>query len=552
MHVLVEFLTKKGGGVAKDIAALFFVFATAFFLFLGRLPLLEPDEGRYAEIPREMLELGDFITPHLNYVKYFEKPPLHYWLNALSFTLFGRNEFAARLPAALLGLCGVLLVYHVGRRLFGRREGLFAALVLGSSLGYLLLGRMNIIDMTLSFCMTATLGFFLLAVQEGERRKGLYYHLFYLFAALTVLAKGLIGIVLPGGVIFFFLLITRRWRVLREMRLLTGSLLFLLVCAPWFILVSLKNPEFPRFFFIHEHFERFLTKVHGRYEPPWFFLPVLLVGMLPWIFFLPEVVRNLRRDWDSRKVFLVLWASVIFVFFSLSDSKLIPYILPVFPAIALLVGCALSDALGREDRGVRYQAVAAIAFLLIAGAGFLLYRFFAATPKISLLGAQLLGGIFFSGALLSLLALRTRNRVLLLLAFCLTGCLAGMSGLPVIFARQVEKKSTKVLARVVRERFRDVPTLVSYGNYRQDLPFYSGRRVIVAGNWGELEFGRTQESRQGWFLHLQAFNALWDSSEHVVTLMSRDDLARFRPVVKTPVTVVSGWGKTVLVSNRRQ
>ena len=189
------------------------MFGVAIFLFLGRLPLLDPDEGRYAEIPREMLELGDFITPHLDYVKYFEKPPLHYWLNALSFSLFGQNEFAARFPAALLGLCGILLVYHIGRKLFGRREGLYAALVLGTSIGYQIQARMNIIDMTLTFCMTASLGCILLAMQDEERRKGLYYHLFYLFAALAVLAKGLIGIVLPGMIIFLFLLLTI-WPVL--------------------------------------------------------------------------------------------------------------------------------------------------------------------------------------------------------------------------------------------------------------------------------------------------------------------------------------------------
>ena len=130
MKFFYDFLSRKEGSYGKDLSLLFLMFGVAFFQFLGTIPLIDPDEGRYAEIPREMLERGDFITPFLNYVKYFEKPPLHYWLNALSFSLFGENEFAARFPGALMGLMTVLLTYHVGRKLFGRREGLLAALIL--------------------------------------------------------------------------------------------------------------------------------------------------------------------------------------------------------------------------------------------------------------------------------------------------------------------------------------------------------------------------------------------------------------------------------------
>jgi 4-amino-4-deoxy-L-arabinose transferase-like glycosyltransferase len=296
MKQMLNFLTSKEEKTWKDLTFLLFMFGTALFQFLGRLPLLEPDEGRYAEIAREMLEKMDFITPHLNYVKYFEKPPLLYWLNALSLSMFGNNEFAARFPTALAGLSGILLTYHIGRKIFGRREGLLAALVLGTSVGYLAQARMNIIDMTLTFCMTATLGCFLIAAQDKEKRKGLYFHLFYLFAALTVLAKGLIGLVLPGAVIFFYIVLTRQWRLLREMRLASGVPLFIIVCVPWFILVSINNPEFARFFFIHEHVERFLTKVHNHYQPLWYFIPVLLGCMFPWSLFLPAAVLRLRKE----------------------------------------------------------------------------------------------------------------------------------------------------------------------------------------------------------------------------------------------------------------
>lgn len=549
MNAVTSFLVQKEGNAVRDMAVLMIVFGLFFMIFLGQLPLLEPDEGRYAEIPREMLERNDFITPHLNHVKYFEKPPLHYWVNACSLAAFGRNEFAARFPSALLGLGGVLLIYCVGRRIYGRREGLHGALILGSSLGYLVLGRMNSIDMTLTFCMSATLGFFLMAARDGESRKGLFYHLFYVFAALTVLAKGLIGIVLPGGIIFSYLLLTRRWRLLREMRLGSGILLFLAVCAPWFILVSLKNPEFPQFFFIHEHFQRFLTKVHKRYEPPWFFIPIILLGMIPWTFFLPEALRNLWQTRDHRKIFLTLWAGVIFAFFSASSSKLIPYMLPVFPALALLLGATISDAFDRDERSLRGYFLAAAAFLCVAGLGFVLYPQLTANPKIGVDGALAVGAVFLVGGFLSLLLLRKKRRELAMALICLASCVGGVIAPPVIFARAVEKKSTRELSRIIRERYPDVP-LVSYGYYRQDLPFYTGKRVIIAGSSGELEFGRLREKDPGWFIDPATFFSLWDSPRQVMTLIGRNDLILFQRVVKTPAHVVAEWGQTVLITNK--
>jgi len=361
MKFFTDFLTNRENSEKRDLAFLLSVFGVAFFQFLGRVPLIEPDEGRYAEIPREMLELGDFITPHLNYVKYFEKPPLHYWLNALSFKIFGENAFAARFPGALMGLLTVLITYHMGRRLFGRREGLLAALILGTSIGFIIQARIDITDMTLTCTLSAALAFFIMAAREGESRKGVYYHLFYFFAALAVLTKGLIGIVFPGAIIFLYMLSTRNWRLLKEMRLLTGIPLFLVVCAPWFIMVSLKNPEFPRFFFIREHFERFTTTVHHRKKGIWFFVPVLLGTMLPWSFFIPAAVRGVWRERQSAegktRLYLFIWVAFIFLFFSISDSQLEPYILPIFPALALL--CALMYIRTRESTSLFLLAVVA-------------------------------------------------------------------------------------------------------------------------------------------------------------------------------------------------
>lgn len=554
MKILSDFIANKEGDIRKDLAALFVVFGTALFQFLGRIPLLEPDEGRYAEIPREMLERADFVTPYLNHVKYFEKPPLLYWLNSLAFSVFGQNEFAARFFPALCGLAGILLTYFIGRKIYGRREGLLAAIILGTSVGYLAQARMNIIDMPLTFCMTATLGSFLLAAREGEKRSGLYYYLFYFFAALTVLTKGLIGIVLPGAVIFVYLAVSRRWRILREMKPVTGGILFVVVAAPWFVLVSARNPEFARFFFIHEHFERYLTKVHGHYKPPWYFIPVLLGCMFPWSLYLPSVFRGIWRERSEGKfaptLFLAIWASVIFGFFSLSDSKLIPYIIPVFPAAALLLGRTFAAVLDDGTEAIRYYARGAAVFIIVTAAALLLYPAVADNGKLDMRLFMVLGPILLAGGTASLLCLRRNSGRALFIALAAMSLLISLAGPPFVFGRLAERKAAPELARIVGRDFRQGDIVACYGWYLQGLPFYSGKRVVLVDYKGELEFGSVQGDNSQWFLDCPAFERKWNSQSRVFALVRDGDLGRLESGVKSPVRILGRTGGTVLVSNR--
>jgi 4-amino-4-deoxy-L-arabinose transferase-like glycosyltransferase len=551
---IVDFMVKREGKAWKDLCVLFLLFGTTLFQFLGRIPLLEPDEGRYAEIPREMLEKADFITPYLNHVKYFEKPPLLYWLNSLSFSIFGQNEFAARFFPALCGLLGILLTYHVGRKVYGRREGFLAAIVLGTSVGYIAQSRMNIIDIPLTLCMTATLGFFLLAVREGERRKDFYYYLFYISAALTVLAKGLIGVVLPGGVIVLYVAVARKWRIFREMRLVTGGLLFLLVAAPWFVVVSLRNPEFARFFFIHEHFERFLTKVHGHYKPAWYFIPVLLGCMFPWSLFLPAAFRRLwsrrNRAEESPTLFLAIWALVIFIFFSLSDSKLMPYILPVFPAVALLVGRTLSGFMEEGLRTARMDAhVTAISAFLL-GLGTFLYPILVRNSKLEIEAVIVLGSLLSIGGATAMVYMRKERAPDFVAALSAMSLLVAMAGPPFIFGRLAERKATPELAQIVKRNFREGDKIACYGWYQQGLPFYTGERVIVVGYKGELSFGSDQGDNAAWFLSPDDFNRLWDSHVRVFTLIKKTDMELLRTSVQTPVRILGLKGDKMIIANR--
>jgi 4-amino-4-deoxy-L-arabinose transferase-like glycosyltransferase len=553
MKFIGDFLGRKEGSYGKDLTLLAIVFGVAFFQFLGRIPLLEPDEGRYAEIPREMLERGDFITPFLNYVKYFEKPPLHYWLTALSFKVFGENEFAARFPGALMGLLSVLLACHAGRKLFGRRAGLLAAIILGTSTGFLVQARINLTDMTLTCTLSAALLFFILAAREGEARRGLYFHLAYAAAALAVLAKGLIGIVFPGAIIFLYQLLTRRWQLLREMRLLTGIPLFLLVAAPWFIAVSLQNPEFARFFFIHEHFERFTTKTHGRYQGPWFFIPVLAGTMLPWSFFIPAAVRGVWRERQTTggdaRLFLLIWATFIFLFFSKSNSQLVPYILPLFPPLALLMGHAFDRLFDREFRPLRGQSYSLTAVLLILGIGLIIYPHVARKEAFSDFGGIVMGGLFLAEGWLAFASCRRENLPALLATLCLGSYILGLIGPPFILTGIAEKKSLKELGLMVQKEAAPEALVATFG-VRQGLSFYARKRVIVVGDRNELEFGSRQGDQSAWFLDLESFGRLWDSPTPVFALLSADELESLRGIARTPPRIVAQQGKKLLIGNR--
>lgn len=491
---ITAFFYDRTAPARRDLLILAVTFGVLCFQFLGHFPLMEPDEGRYSEIPREMLERGDFITPTLNYVKYFEKPPLLYWLNSLSFAVFGQNEFAARFPCALAGLLTILFTYWLGRELLGRRVGAIAAVIVGTSAGFIALGRINLTDMPLTFCMTLCLGSFILAVRNKGEHKALYYYLFYVGAALAVLAKGLIGILFPGAIVFLFLLLRKRWRTLREMRLFTGILLFFLVAAPWFILVSMQNPEFPRFFFIHEHIERFLTKVHGRYQPIWYFVPILLGIMLPWSLFIPAA---LKKVWSERKAergeissWLAIWSLFIFIFFSRSNSKLIPYILPVLPPLAILVAVWFDSA---EEKGRVFRAN----FLTCAAA---------LTVTISLIASV------------------------------------------AVYSNLSQKKSSKTLALKVLELAAPDDLVASFG-YDQSLPFYTKRRTVVVGGMGELKFGSEQGDQSGWFINKEQFHKIWNSKQKVFVIINDKELEDLVLNAKKPPTIITQNRRKILVTN---
>jgi 4-amino-4-deoxy-L-arabinose transferase-like glycosyltransferase len=575
MRDLKSFARNGSGGWLRDLLVLAVCLGIPFFQYLGQLPLIDPDEGRYAEIPREMLERGDLITPTLNYVKYFEKPPLLYWINAASLKLFGLNEFAARFPSALCGLLTVLVTYVIGRKLYGRRTAIFSALILGTSVGFVLQSRIILTDMLLTFCLTAALGAFIVAVRrEGRRSRPLPWYLFYFFCACAVLTKGLIGMVFPAGILFFYFLLVRRWRLLSEMRLASGLLLFLAVAAPWFVAVSLRNPEFAHFFFIREHFERFTSTVHGRYQPFWFFVPVLLGTMLPWSFFIPGALVSAWRDRHHEEgrpgIYLLIWTVLIFLFFSKSNSKLVPYILPVFPPLAILIGHRIDQLSAGRGRELKGAALALGLVLLVLGAVGLAYtqlpqlipllkslrpgwadfmqQFVRPVPVVSTTAGIVLGGLFlFQG--IGTLKSAGRNPLRMFVVLCIGSFLLEILVPRLMMGELLRSESPRELALKAVELAGPETRMVTISPM-QAVSWYARRRVLVASERDELDFGSRQGDQSAWFPDPPALQALWVSKTHVLMFLSKKDLEYLRPMLK-PAPVIKGEnGQRLLISNR--
>ena len=548
-------------GVWRDLLLITLLFAIGYGVMLGNRALWQPDEGRYTEIPREMLLSGDFLTPHLDGVKYFEKPPLFYWLQAGSLRLFGLHAWSARLWPVLFSLFGCLAVYGAGRAWYGRGTGLAAAGVLATSLLYFFLGRAVILDLALTTLLSAAM----LALVQGVRtpvgpRRRNWFWAAYALMALATLTKGLIGFVLPGMVVAVWIVLLGEWRLLRSMYLPSGVLVFLLIAAPWHVWVSEVNPEFPYFYFVQQHFLRYLTDVEERYQPNWFFIPILLLGFFPWTLFLPQALRlNAAKLWARRHehretLFLLVWAVVVFGFFSLSHSKLVPYILPVFPPLALLVGRYVANA-DTASTGWRSGLLllaltnfaAAVSFMLMASGRW-------QSPGVlelhRLMGPALwlVAGAFALGMLAAVAVLRVPGRVRVL-AVVMASTLLIHQCFSYAMSRMDEKYTVKALALTLKPLLHPDDVVVSYSTYYQDLPLYLKRRITIVDWDNELSFGSKHQDTRAWILETPALWVLWRGPQRVFLLANTDSLAYLRREAGDRYYFLAGDKYHVLLSN---
>lgn len=335
------------------------------FVYLGSLSspaIFDDADANHAEAAREIAATGDWTTLHIDGIRYLEKPPLPYWLVAADYKLFGVSEATTRIPTAICILLLMFLAADWARRAFGARAGIYAALLVVTTFGYYLFTRILIPEALLSLTISGALYFALLALDKERSRSSRWlWHAAYAALALAVLAKGLVAIVFVGGAFLLYLIVTGEWRRWREFHLLTGTALFLAIAAPWHILAGIRSQGFYWFYFVNEHFLRFLGK---RYPKDYARLPAIaywslhFVWLFPWSLFLGRVVENLRArakeripgEWtlaDRTRLLCLIWSGLILVFFAISTNQEY-YTLPAYLPLLLLAADALATDTGRS------------------------------------------------------------------------------------------------------------------------------------------------------------------------------------------------------------
>jgi 4-amino-4-deoxy-L-arabinose transferase-like glycosyltransferase len=524
----IEPLRREPGIPRALAAAVVLSLALLHFAGLGTIPLMDPDEGRYAEIPREMLATGDFVTPHLNGVAYLEKPPLYYWGSAASMAVLGQDEFGARFFGASVALLGVLLAWWMGSELAGPRTGMYGALLLSTTLYHYVIGRLNATDMTVGVMLVLAIFPSYLHL-SGRRASRGWLYLGFAGAGLAFLAKGLIGVVFPAAILFLWAVLAKRPRALLKLFSPAGIAIFLAIVLPWLVLVTRANPDFLHFFFVREHFQRFSTeRIHHRAAPFWFFFPIVAGGLVPWLAFLPAGLRACREsagaflEREDRR-FLAVWILFVLGFFTLSSSKLPTYMTPIFPPLAVFGGRLLACWEARGEHAPPARLPLAAAALLAAGI-LLAPRFAQDAPRAAewapLVLPSCLAILAFGAA--PLLARRAGAGRAVLASAAMLGLFLFSLNRPAA-ALIGANRSGKQIAEILNREMRAGDALVQFRAYVQSVPFYTKRRSILVEQVGELEYGmRCATDRCDWYLDRAAFDNLWRSDRRVFCIFNRD------------------------------
>jgi len=542
------------------VAVALFVVA-AWFGGLELRGLFIPDEGRYAEIPREMLATGDWVTPRLNDLKYFEKPPLQYWMTALSFRLFGEDEWTARLPSAMFGFFAMLMVGYTGYRIWDARTGVLATAMLGGSWAYFLAAQYLTLDMTLTACLAFALCSFLLAQTENAApgRKA-WMLAAWGAAALAVLSKGLVGVVLPAVTLFAYIAFRRETALLGRLHPVAGGVLFLLIASPWFVVVQHRNPEFFDFFFVHEHFQRFAESGHNRPGAWWYYIPIMIVGLMPWT---PALLKECANWYKERRRlgggfsperFCAAWVGVIVLFFSASHSKLPAYILPALPGIVLVHARRIRT---RGPNGLQWSAWgAALLGIALLGLVPLLPRL----GKFAALGEDAIeripwlyvaAGALLASGLAALWSVR-RDRILtavLVLVFGTLGFWSLIFGF--LYEIDADFSSERLIEALTGDRkpYRPEAPFYTIGQFDHSVPFYLGRTVTLVNVRGELGPGIDAEPYKA-IPTLERFEELWRAQKGDAYAILRPDTFAYFRQRGLPMTELVSDKRLVVVSRR--
>jgi 4-amino-4-deoxy-L-arabinose transferase-like glycosyltransferase len=507
-----------------------------FFANLWRYGLFEPDEARYAEIAREMFMSGNFIVPHLNYVAYVEKPPLLYWLTSMSYVVLGVNEFAARVPVALSALITVVATYYFALRTYGRRVAIVAGAILITTPLFAILAQVLTTDMTLTMLTTVASYALFLHWREGGR----WCWIAYVAIALAILTKGPVGAILPIAALAAFLIWERDLRgAIAGFNAIAGIVLVIVIAVPWFVALAIREPGYLDFYIVGEHFERAFVSDYSHAEAFYFYIPVIVAGMLPWSLMVPILTWRDSAPNHARR-FCLTAAAVIVVLFSIASAKLIPYILPALPFLAILIADGLAACLWPHDAAHAPQPPDSR--ILVESGGLLILMGIAAgavalmatrirTPYVLAARPALYAAaaIFVAWGVVATLCFIGRRATLGIVCVVAAMAFALFAG---TYARiEVEPlRSYADLCRAIARMGGDAP-IICYHRYVQGLPFYNRRRVILLGARTELDFGarRDPEMPQWFWKNDDQLFEFWKDPGTKVVVLDSADLARMKP-----------------------
>lgn len=578
----------------KPRTHLFLLLLLTALIYVGSAwgPALQDDaDAGHAEAAREIVERSDWVTLHINGIRYMEKAPLMYWATALAYKIFGFTEFATRLPLAIGAMLLVAVVYFFGRWMNGARAGFYSGLAMATGLGVYLFTRIMIPEIILSFFLTMAFYFFLkVYFDELESR---WVYVFYACMAAAVLTKGLIGIVFPGGVLFAFILLTNGWRRLWQMRPVSGILLFMVIAVPWHALAIWRNDKFFWFYFINEHFLRYLGK---RYPVDYDTVPLAsfwllhLVWLFPFSVFLPLAAQRVGKLWqptereDQLRLFAWLWVLVVIVFFSFSTRQEY-YTFPAFPALALLIGTGLARG-EKEASRLTIAGQGVLAFLGLAVGMVLTYVLWIsrhvipaadisealtyhpenyklalghmsdltvaafALLRVPAAGAAVALAIGFGIAFL--LRLKRKPLQASILTAVATACFIYFAHMALgVFTPYL---SSKDLAMEIKQRLVADDIVVINGEYYlgSTIGFYLPQKVLLLnGRMTGLEFGSYYPDAPQVFIGDGEIAQLWRGDKRVFLFTADRDFDKVRSVINAEMFKIATSGEKSVYSNRQ-
>jgi len=529
------------------ISSLIVILLLSLFLYtwkIGDIVFVDEDEAIYADIASEMIENGDYLTPHYNFEVFHDKQPLIYWFIALSFLIFGKNEFAVRFWHSLMATGEIYIIYLMGKELFNRNTALLSSLITSTFFFYFYQARSPLMDIPLTLFITLSLYFFI----KFFKTKNLCYHYLSCFTAgLAVMTKGLVGIVLPCLIISVFIITVRKKNILTDLRkyflhIILGFIVFIIVAAPWHIIeYYLYGDIFIKKVFMNLTFGRYLRGV-GETSPSYPFfthLITILYGSLPWSGLIPCSLLLILREKNKWEIkFILIWLLVVFLFFSISAPKRIRYILPLFPALGIMLGYLWHYYLDSTENFIRkYITISAVLSLPLGGliAGAILYArmnfpeeftrvsFFCLPPLI----------ILSTGIIISAVILLFQKKKQALLCFILTGLIFCISFIYFTSGYFNEIRPIKIFAGIIKEHIKEEDKIGCFKSFYPSLIFYTNHRVEELFNREELK-------------------EFLNSSERVFSMAEEKDLdlKDFEQFHGKPVFIIKEQAGYVLFSNK--